>query len=310
MKRVILESPFAGNTERNINYARLCLRDSLLRGEAPIASHLLYTQPNVLDDKIKEERNNGILAGLAWGCVAEATVVYTDFGISKGMQGGIERARLEKRLVEYRQLLEKKEDLPMRMVIGLIGENRSGKGTFVEILKAIIPSSITIVRIGFSDAIKETLKIWNISLTRENLQILPQVMDQCFGKGSLSKAVKKQIENRPENIVIADGVRWLTDAAMIRQFHPYLFVYLTANSDKRFERLKSSNEKFGESDTTFDQFLNQEKAPNEVLIPQIGAEADFKIENNGTPEEYQVKIKEFYEKFLLPHLPQRLTKEN
>ena len=34
-----------------MEYARACLRDSLLRGEAPIASHLLYTQPVAsLDD--------------------------------------------------------------------------------------------------------------------------------------------------------------------------------------------------------------------------------------------------------------------
>ena len=67
MKRVILESPYAGDVERNVAYARACLRDSLLRGEAPIASHLLYTQPGVLDDQIPEERQMGIDAGLAWG---------------------------------------------------------------------------------------------------------------------------------------------------------------------------------------------------------------------------------------------------
>ena len=44
-----------------------CLRDSLLRGEGPITSHLLYTQPGVLDDQIPEERQMGIDAGLASG---------------------------------------------------------------------------------------------------------------------------------------------------------------------------------------------------------------------------------------------------
>lgn len=71
MKRVILESPYAGDTaedvERNLTYAREALRDSLLRGEAPIASHLLYTQKGVLDDRIREERGLGIAAGVAWG---------------------------------------------------------------------------------------------------------------------------------------------------------------------------------------------------------------------------------------------------
>lgn len=104
MRRVILESPYAGNVDRNVAYARACLRDSLLRGEAPIASHLLYTQPGVLDDQIPEERQMGIDAGLAWGVEAEATVVYTDYGISRGMRYGIERAEREGRVVEYRSL--------------------------------------------------------------------------------------------------------------------------------------------------------------------------------------------------------------
>lgn len=104
MKKVILESPYAGDIEKNINYARACLRDSLSRGEAPIASHLLYTQPGILKDDIPEERQWGIDAGLAWGSVAEATVVYTDLGISTGMKYGIKNAEENNRTIEYRTL--------------------------------------------------------------------------------------------------------------------------------------------------------------------------------------------------------------
>lgn len=104
MRKVILESPFAGDIEANIEYARACVRDSLARGEAPIASHLLYTQPGVLRDEIPEERQWGINAGLVWGDAADATVVYTDRGISRGMQFGIKHATDKGRLVEYRTL--------------------------------------------------------------------------------------------------------------------------------------------------------------------------------------------------------------
>lgn len=104
MKLVILESPFAGNVNDNIEYARLALRDSILRGEAPIASHLLYTQDSVLNDGIPEERQLGISAGLAWGKVADETIVYIDKGISKGMEYGIKRAVEENRSVIFRKL--------------------------------------------------------------------------------------------------------------------------------------------------------------------------------------------------------------
>ncbi len=101
---VILESPYAGNVDRNVAYARLCLRDSLLRGESPIASHLLYTLPGVLDDNNPVERHMGIEAGLAWKSVAQATVVYTDLGISGGMTYGIASAKAVGLPIHYRTI--------------------------------------------------------------------------------------------------------------------------------------------------------------------------------------------------------------
>jgi len=107
MRAVIVESPFAGNfIQRWLNrrYARACLRDCLNRGEAPFASHLLYTQPGVLRDSDPIERTHGIAAGLSWGERADATVVYQDRGISAGMRAGIAAAEQRQRPVEYRSL--------------------------------------------------------------------------------------------------------------------------------------------------------------------------------------------------------------
>lgn len=91
MKKVIIESPYKGSfkeIERNENYARQCLKDSLNRGEAPFASHLLYTQ--VLSDHDLKQRNQGINAGYHWGSKADFVAVYIDYGISAGMADAIE----------------------------------------------------------------------------------------------------------------------------------------------------------------------------------------------------------------------------
>ncbi len=132
MRRVILESPYAGDVEENVKYARACLRDCLLRGEAPIASHLLYTQPGVLKDEISAERQHGIDAGLVWGSVAEATVVYVDRGISRGMQYGIANAEKAGRPVEYRWIYPVKcekcgeeFDAAATRIAKMLGANRS-----------------------------------------------------------------------------------------------------------------------------------------------------------------------------------------
>jgi hypothetical protein len=114
MQLVIVESPFMHRdpdkgvrrlgTLRNVTYARLALHDCIRRGEAPYASHLLYTQPWVLDDDVPEERELGIKAGLLWGLKADRSVFYTDLGVSTGMVHGAEAARKAGRPAENRIL--------------------------------------------------------------------------------------------------------------------------------------------------------------------------------------------------------------
>lgn len=122
--KVILESPFSGNIEENLEYARRCMRDCFLRGEYPFASHLLYTQEGVLDDNIPEERWVGIDAGLEWGKHADKTVVYIDLGISKGMNYGINYALKIGRPVEYRSLSHPEEKVNHKKTFVPYSENK------------------------------------------------------------------------------------------------------------------------------------------------------------------------------------------
>lgn len=109
-KLVIIESPYGAKTEEqvliNMHYARACVRDSLLRGEIPFASHLFYTQPGILDDNVLEERTLGIVAGLTIGNIFSLSAIYEDLGISKGMEYGIMNAEKTNRLIEHRKLGE------------------------------------------------------------------------------------------------------------------------------------------------------------------------------------------------------------
>tara|TARA_Y100000034_G_scaffold29728_1_gene36203 strand:+ start:70988 stop:71308 length:321 start_codon:yes stop_codon:yes gene_type:complete len=101
---VVIESPYAGNIEENIRYARACMSDALKRGESPFASHLLYTQDGILNDEILLEREQGIAAGFEWGKHADKCAVYTDLGVSEGMKRGIENAEREGIPIVFRNL--------------------------------------------------------------------------------------------------------------------------------------------------------------------------------------------------------------
>lgn len=91
MKRVVIESPYAGDIERNVRYAQRAMAFALRSGAAPFASHLLYTQ--CLDDSVADERELGIFAGLEFVRDCAETWVFTDYGISSGMKRGIKAAQ-------------------------------------------------------------------------------------------------------------------------------------------------------------------------------------------------------------------------
>jgi hypothetical protein len=95
MKLVIIESPYAADTEadaaRNLLYLDLCLRDSILRGESPYASHKLI--PGALDDGEPSQRALGIKCGYEWWRAASLIAYYLDFGWSDGMIASYRLAR-------------------------------------------------------------------------------------------------------------------------------------------------------------------------------------------------------------------------
>ena len=128
-KLVVIESPLRGETgtpeeyARNRRYAIACWHDSRERGEAPYASHIFIAQPDLLDDTIPEQREQGIAIGLAWGEAAVLRAVYVDFGVSSGMQQGITAAALLRQTVERRTL---PADVLARVLAGEGGEGVSG----------------------------------------------------------------------------------------------------------------------------------------------------------------------------------------
>lgn len=61
-KLVYIASPYAGDTERNIAFARAACRLAVDQGFVPVAAHLLY--PQFLDDTVPVQRELGIRLGL------------------------------------------------------------------------------------------------------------------------------------------------------------------------------------------------------------------------------------------------------
>ena len=107
---VAIESPFAARAGRSVEdhrlYLRHCMLDCLSRGEAPYASHNMYTLEGggPLDDEDPLQRALGIKAGLLWSSQSFRVACYVDFEMSGGMKAARDHWVEIGMPVEYRTL--------------------------------------------------------------------------------------------------------------------------------------------------------------------------------------------------------------
>ena len=89
MKLIYVAFPYAGDVEKNVEYAKQACRTVMESGHAFFAPHLLY--PSILDDAVPEERQAGIEMGLT---LLHRCDELWAFGpvVSSGMQAEIAEA--------------------------------------------------------------------------------------------------------------------------------------------------------------------------------------------------------------------------
>ncbi len=190
----------------------------------------------------------------------------------------------------------------MKLVIGLIGAPLAGKETCANLLeKLLVEDGYSVSRHTFSDILRDTLDLWDIPPTRDNLQKMAIVMnaETGFGDGSLSRAIRKRLMEGTADVAILDGVRWLGDEKMIRSLGDEgvktILVYISADAKVRYARLLARN-RAGEAATTWEEFARQEKVKTEVDIPDIGSRAEIALENNyENMENFKRDIERVYE---------------
>lgn len=192
----------------------------------------------------------------------------------------------------------------MKAVIGLVGPKGSGKETCIHTIMGLVGGD-RVLHIRFSDVLKETLDIWHVPATRAHLQKLAVVMEEGFGKGTLAHAIAERMRNSEKDLVLLEGIRWDADVDLLRSFPVDKLIYTTAEPLVRHERTRMRAQKVGEAETTFEQFIEEEKAPNEVHIVRIGEDADATIENNGSLAEFQQKVRDVCETMIIPLIGKR-----
>lgn len=110
---VFIESPFSGDIPANLAYARRCVMDSIQRGEAPVALHLIYPalpDGEFVSDSTPVEGMPGREACLKC-CRAvrnkmDLVVFYVDKGWSGGMKQALDEVIADSRPYIFRSLVK------------------------------------------------------------------------------------------------------------------------------------------------------------------------------------------------------------
>jgi len=185
-----------------------------------------------------------------------------------------------------------------RQYFALIAQIGAGKGLLVKTVQKLYPE-LAIISLRYSDPLREMLRDLKKEQSRENLQILGESLRQAArGEGILSKILISRVETMPADIVFFDGIRKEGEARAIQEIGAKL-IYIFADQKTRYQRRLADPDNPGEREMTFEEFQRRDSDPAEMDIRRIGETmADIKIENNGTIEEFQEKIKEICKKII------------
>lgn len=174
------------------------------------------------------------------------------------------------------------------MIIGLTGKNGSGKGEVAEFLK-----KCGYAYHSLSDEIRVAMKAQSVDITRENMIVFANKMRSEKGPSYFAEKVLSKLD--PDKNYIVDSIRNPFEVESLRKRDDFFLVCVDAESQIRFERLKSRNR---ESDpTTYEHFIKveaKEAGSNDPSTQQLNRTielADAQVENNTTVEELHEQVR-------------------
>ncbi len=175
-----------------------------------------------------------------------------------------------------------------KMIIGFVGQAGAGKGTAAEMLA----KNANAQTFTFSDILADLLKRLYMEKSRDNLIKISTALREAFGQDALANVMEKQVQQSPADIVIVDGIRRMEDIEDLSKDPRFHLVEIWAPPEVRFERLKNRNEKAGEGDMTWEEFMALGERETEKTIAGVAEQAKNRVDNSGDLEEFKEKLEQ------------------
>lgn len=170
--------------------------------------------------------------------------------------------------------------MSQKIILGFTGLIASGKGTAAKHLEEKYGASTY----RFSTMLRDGLDRFYLPQTRENLVKLSEIMRQTFGQDLLAKVIAQDAGRDDNQVVVVEGIRRLPDITYLRELPDFRLIRLVAEPKTRWERLTKRGENPDDNTKTYEQFLSDHQHPTELTIPEVMAQADLEIDNNGDLE--------------------------
>ncbi len=180
------------------------------------------------------------------------------------------------------------------MIIGVTGPVCSGTNTFCDFLV-----EKGFVFYSYSDILREELRKKGKEITRKNLQDMGDELRKKMGNGAISKIIISKMR-KGENYTLCN-LRNLGEVEEFRKLGNFVLVYIDAPEEERFWRMRKRNrENDPKTFSEFKEMMAREFGRGEeesgLQHLKVFKMADYKIDNDGTLEDFRRKTEEFLEK--------------
>jgi dephospho-CoA kinase len=173
-----------------------------------------------------------------------------------------------------------------KIIIGIVGEICSGKGTAAEYLRKKYDGVV----FKFSTVMRDVLDRLYLPQTRENLQALSLTLRQTFGQDLFAKTMARDAAASTARLTIIDGIRRPSDISELSKLDLFHLITITADEKTRFERIRERKENPNDAEKTWEQFRKEAAADTEATIRTIAPMAEFTINNDGSVEDLCSKL--------------------
>ena len=182
-----------------------------------------------------------------------------------------------------------------KRIIAFTGQCASGKGTAA----AYFVKNHAAVVFKFSTMLRDIMDRLYLPHSRENLQDISTMLRGRFGQDLMAKVIAHDAERSTSDLIIVDGARRPEDIEYLRRLTGFTLVAVSAKPEIRYKRMTLRGENPDDATKTWEDFMKEEHAETELLIPRLMGEADFTVDNNGDQKALITQLEEIYKKISL-----------